>query len=232
MRAFIALFFILAALATIILLGSEKTIGGYGPETIVPVIYSAAFAVLIGGWVVERFRGQWTRALEAIAIWMAIFLALVGGYAYRFEIANVANRIVGALIPGYAIVGAGGEVTINRSASGAFQLNGTVNGANLSFVLDTGASAVVLTEASAAQAGIRIADLVYSTTVRTANGTTQAAPVTLGRVTIGSITETGVRALVARSGTLSENLLGMSFLERLSSYRVQGDLLTLRGRAR
>jgi aspartyl protease family protein len=57
-----------------------------------------------------------------------------------------------------------------------------------------------------------------------------AAPVTLDSVSIGSITERRIRALVARPGALRDNLLGMTFLERLASYEVRGNRLILRGR--
>jgi aspartyl protease family protein len=59
---------------------------------------------------------------------------------------------------------------------------------------------------------------------------TLAAPVTIERLTVGSIREQRVRALVTRPGVLRENLLGMTFLERLSSYEVRQNRLFLRGR--
>jgi aspartyl protease family protein len=54
--------------------------------------------------------------------------------------------------------------------------------------------------------------------------------VTLDRVAIGSIREQRVRALVAKPGVLHENLLGMTFLERLASYEVRNNRLILRGK--
>jgi aspartyl protease family protein len=47
---------------------------------------------------------------------------------------------------------------------------------------------------------------------------------------VGSITEKNVRALIARSGVLHANLLGMTFLERLGSYEVRGNRLILRAK--
>ena len=51
----------------------------------------------------------------------------------------------------------------------------------------------------------------------------------LDRVSIGTITERSVAALVAQGGALRSNLLGMSFLNRLQSWEVRGDKLLLRG---
>jgi aspartyl protease family protein len=64
--------------------------------------------------------------------------------------------------------------------------------------------------------------------VATANGSALAAPVVLGSLSVGPITERNVPALIAREGVLHANLLGMTFLERLGSYEVRGNRLILR----
>ena len=56
-----------------------------------------------------------------------------------------------------------------------------------------------------------------------------AAPITLDRLTVGGLTERAVPALVAQEGQLKNNLLGMSFLNRLASWEVRGDKLRMRG---
>ena len=71
--------------------------------------------------------------------------------------------------------------------------------------------------------------LNYSVNIDTANGRTRAAAVTLDRLAVGSLTERSVPALVAPPGQLKNNLLGMSFLNRLESWEVRGDKLRLRG---
>jgi aspartyl protease family protein len=65
--------------------------------------------------------------------------------------------------------------------------------------------------------------------VETANGRTQAAAVTLDRLAIGNLIERRVPALVVQQGRLKNNLLGMSFLNRLESWEVRGDRLSMRG---
>ena len=98
-------------------------------------------------------------------------------------------------------------------------------------VLDTGASAVVLTQEAAKAAGLPLEVLNYTVTVDTANGRTRAAPVTLDRIAIGGIIERAVPALIAQPGQLRTSLLGMSFLNRLESWEVRGDKLLLRATA-
>jgi aspartyl protease family protein len=96
-------------------------------------------------------------------------------------------------------------------------------------VLDTGASSVVLTEEAASAAGLPIEVLDYAVKVETANGSTRAAAVTLDRLAVGNLLERNVPALVVRRGQLKNNPLGMSFLNRLESWEVRGDRLSMRG---
>jgi aspartyl protease family protein len=102
------------------------------------------------------------------------------------------------------------------------------NGITLHMLVDTGASTVVLKPADAQRLGIDVERLRYTVPVQTANGTTYAASVRLHNLTVGNISLDNVDALVARQGSLKDNLLGMSFLSRLRSYEFTSDYLTLR----
>ncbi len=182
--------------------------------------------------------GRWRQALampgntlRAILIWLGIGAVIVLGYTCREDAQRVGAGLVGALRPGTAVVGPGGEVTITRRSDGDFAVLAEVNGARTQrFAFDTGASAVVLTAESAAALGIRPAESDFTQRVSTANGTARTAPIRLDSLTIGPITERDVDAMVSRPGALATNLLGQSFLQRLPSYEVRGDRLILRSR--
>lgn len=167
------------------------------------------------------------RMATAATVWAALFIALTGFYAYRFEASDIAGRIAGEFFPSEPQVGRGGEVIINRRLSGEFVIAARVNGARVSFLFDTGASAVVLTAADARRAGVNAGSLDFDTPVSTANGAARAADVVLDQIAIGPIVMRNVPALVARPGALDESLLGMSFLERLKSYAVERNRLVL-----
>ncbi|MBV9558036.1 MAG: TIGR02281 family clan AA aspartic protease [Pseudolabrys sp.] len=166
--------------------------------------------------------------MEALLFWAVFGLLLFVAYTYRFELKEVADRVLAELIPGRTAT-VGRTVEVVRGQSGDFSINIKINGANVPAVLDTGASAVVLTQDAAKAAGLPTDLLTYTVNVDTANGRTRAAPVTLDRLTIGGLTERAVPALVAQQGQLRTNLLGMSFLNRLESWEVRGDKLRLRG---
>jgi aspartyl protease family protein len=183
---------------------------------------------LVGMLALTLFRQRFSHALESALIWLAVAVLLVLGYTYRFELSDVAERVLAELVPGRA-ASRGRTVEIARGGGGSFAVATQVNGARVSMVLDTGASAVVLTHEAARAAGLPLEVLNYSVNIDTANGRARAAPVTLDRMSIGGIIERSVPALIAPSGQLRTSLLGMSFLNRLESWEVRGDKLLLRG---
>ena len=121
------------------------------------------------------------------------------------------------------------RVEVARTGGGDFAISAQINGARVPMVLDTGASSVVLTPDDAKAAGLPLDLLRYTVNIDTANGRTRAAPVTLDRLAIGALEERSVEALVVQPGQLRTSLLGMSFLNRLQSWQVNGDRLILRG---
>jgi aspartyl protease family protein len=110
---------------------------------------------------------------------------------------------------------------------GHFHADARVDGRNVDFLVDTGASLVVLRENDAAMIGIRPMRSDYTATVTTANGKLKAAPVKLERIEIGDITVFDVPALVLPDEALSQNLLGVAFLSKLRRYEVADGRLTL-----
>jgi aspartyl protease family protein len=231
MRLAIPLVIIGGALALLLLFPGEERIMGMAPEQLAQFAGLAAFAIVIFGSMLGLFRGQWTRAIQALAFWMAALVMLVGLYSYRDDITLLGNRILGELSPGTVVPGPSGEVSVVRSGGGSFVVDAEVNGRGARFILDTGASVVVLTSETAARIGIDLERLSFSRPVRTANGSTTAAAVTLDTLAVGPIVERRVPALVARPGSLFQNLLGMSFLERLAAYEIRGDRLIMRPRS-
>jgi len=103
---------------------------------------------------------------------------------------------------------------IPKSQDGHFWANATVNDKAVRFLVDTGATVVVLTEADAQRLGIDKSTLTYDRKVITAMGPTEAAHVTLASVGVGESTVHDVEALILPQGGTS--LLGMSYLGRLS----------------
>jgi clan AA aspartic protease (TIGR02281 family) len=122
------------------------------------------------------------------------------------------------------------EAVSDRGADGSFGFEAMVNGSRVQMLFDTGASVVALRAEDAERIGINMTRLRYSATVKTANGTTEVAPIIIASLKVGNITQRNISGYVARQGVLQENLLGQSFLERLSGYNVDNNQLVLKGR--
>jgi len=206
----------------------QGTVAGLETGDFASLIYKIALLVFIGGAVLALFRQRIADAFRAAMFWVVIGLVLALGYTYRFDLRDIGDRMMAELMPGRAAT-RNGAVEISRGRGGEFQIATLVNGASIPMVLDTGASAVVLTQEAARAAGLPLAMLTYDVNVETANGRARAASVTLDRVTVGSIVERSVPALIAQPGQLRTSLLGMSFLSRLERWEVRGERLVLRG---
>jgi len=215
-------------LLALVLRHDQSTIAGFETGDFASLIYKIALLIFIGGAVLALFRERVAEAFQAAIFWVVVGLLLAVGYTYRHDLRDIGDRVLSELLPGRAVSRAGGTVEIARGNRGEFAIIVEINGARISTVYDTGASAVVLTQEAAKAAGLPLDFLNYSIAVETANGRARAAPVTLDRIKVGGITERAVPALIAQPGQLRMSLLGMSFLNRLKSSEVRGDRLVLR----
>jgi clan AA aspartic protease (TIGR02281 family) len=122
------------------------------------------------------------------------------------------------------------EAIAMRGKDGGFAFDAVINGSHLSMLFDTGASVVALRAEEAERFGINMSTLNYSAKVKTANGTTDVAPIVIDKITIGNITQHRVVGYVAKEGMLPRNLLGQTFLAGLAGYNVEDNRLVLKGR--
>jgi aspartyl protease family protein len=113
---------------------------------------------------------------------------------------------------------------IPRAADGHFYLDAQVNGAQVHFLVDTGASMVALTPADAQRAGIALPS--ERMTAQGAGGAIEVTPVMIERIAIGPLEARDIEGAVARELPIS--LLGQSFLSRIGNVQISGDRMTLR----
>jgi aspartyl protease family protein len=203
-------------------------VGPFSTGDFASLAYGLLLLAFLGSATIVLFRQRFAQALFGALLWVAIGIVLLVGYAYRYDLRDVGDRVMAELIPGH-VISRGRSVEVARAANGDFDVTVQINGATVSMVLDTGASSVVLTREDAKAAGLPLEVLAYATNIDTANGRTRAAPVKLDRIAIGGLIERSVDALVAQPGQLKTSLLGMSFLNRLQSWEVRGDRLLLHG---
>lgn len=184
------------------------------------------FALVSSGLLFVR-QVNLKQAARMTLIWLGIAGMLVLGYAYRDALSGIGMRLRGQLVPGYPVASGAGEMTLAEDEGGSYQVVGRVNGARVRFLIDTGASEIVLTGADARAAGLDLETLDYSRPFATANGIAHGASATVRELAIGGIVLRDVKVSVQREG-LSTSLLGMSFLRRLKAFSFSERRLTLR----
>ena len=118
-------------------------------------------------------------------------------------------------------------LVIDRSEDGFFYVDGSVNGQKVKFLVDTGASMVVLTHQDAARTGVRNGQRARRLHAKTANGGSQMALVNLDWVNVGSTAMGGVPAAVAPKKGLHVSLLGQDWLRRMSAVMIANDRMEL-----
>jgi aspartyl protease family protein len=184
------------------------------------------FALLSSGLLFARQVNLKQTARTALA-WLVIAGILVLGYAWRGSLMDAGLRLRGQLLPGYPVTTGPREMAISEDASGGYQVFGSVNGATVRFLIDTGASDIVLRAQDARAAGIDTNALDYSRAFATANGITHGAGAIVRELKIGDIVLHDVRVSVQREN-LSTSLLGMNFLRRLKSFGFSDRRMVLR----
>lgn len=235
MSAWIAILFLIAAVVTLLITQDTGMVAGMSTETFVQLTAGLAVIVFLSGMLGASYRGRAFQAAKHLVSWTAVLLVLVGLYAYRTELATVADRVIGELRPEGSQInitgnnGLGQAVRIKRGWTGHFIANARVDGERVDMIVDTGASTVVLRHEDARRLGIDTNSLRYNVPVQTANGASYAARMRLPQIAIGNVGIRNVEALIARPGSLHQSLLGMTFLSRLRSYEFSGDYLELRG---
>lgn len=235
MAAWLAILALIVAAIALVVSNDAGTIAGMSNEAFARVVAGAAIMIFLGGAVTSSYRGRFFQAVKHLAGWAAMMIFLVALYAYRVELAMVADRVIGELTPQGTQInvtgahGAGQAVRIKRGWTGHFVATARIKDKGVEMIVDTGASTVVLRHEDAKKLGINMRSLRYTVPVQTANGSSYAARIELDSVTIGKVGLRGVEALIAKPGSLHQSLLGMSFLSRLRSYEFAGEYLELRG---
>jgi aspartyl protease family protein len=117
---------------------------------------------------------------------------------------------------------------LKAGQNGHFIVRAEINGTRIKVLVDTGASAVALSYEDASDVGLHPKNLDFNVPVSTANGMTKAAGVNLEKVEINGVRVSDVQGLVMPEGVMRGSLLGMSFLGKLKSFKVEDGVLYLK----
>lgn len=180
--------------------------------------YLVLLLAAVGGYFLAQGRRNWNKLAQQAAIWGLIFLGVIAGYGLWTDLSR-------DLAPRQAVLGSG-QLEVPRMFDGHFYVTAKLNGEPVQFVVDTGATDVVLTPEDADRIGIDLDDLAYSGIATTANGTVRTARARVAEIVLGAFTDRDLPVLV-NEGEMEQSLLGMSYLRRFEKIEIADDRLLL-----
>ncbi len=189
-------------------------------------IYLIILIVMMLSAVFSRQDLNWRKIIKYLIIWGGIGFLVIALYAYRFEFGDFKNRFVSEINPTSPKINAQKQIILNIAQDGHFYTRLKINNVEVLFMVDTGASDMMLNISDAKKIGIDVSKLVFNRPYQTANGRSFGAIVNLKEVDIAGIKFNNVRASV-NDADMGVNLLGMSFLRRFSKYEFFQDRLIL-----
>ena len=182
----------------------------------------AIYLSLLGGALLLSYllasRINIGKMLQQMGIWVLIFMGAIAVIGMWPEIQRT-------ITPRQSVVD-GTTIVLPRARDGHYYLTLDINNMPVEFVVDTGASQVVLTQDDAKRIGLNPSSLSYLGTASTANGTVRTAAVRLDTVSLGAITDTSMRAVV-NDGQMFGSLLGMTYLSNFDSIIIKDGQLIL-----
>lgn len=181
--------------------------------------YLVLLGAVVGFWFLVQNRGNLGRVAQQAAAWGLIFVGVIAAVGLWDDIRSTVSTQA-------TVIASENRIEIPRRMDGHYALTLEVNGTPVEFMVDTGASMVVLTQEDAKRVGIDPDDLQFYGSALTANGAVRTAPVTLD--SIGPFDDRDFRAWV-NEGELPQSLLGMSYLQRFASVEIrQGEMVLTR----
>jgi aspartyl protease family protein len=183
------------------------------------LIYLILLLLMVAGWFFAQSRRSLNKSLQQAAVWGFIFLGAIAAYGLWDDIAQTVR-------PQQSVFADEGRIVVPRSPDGHYHLTAQINGTPVRFVVDTGATSIVLTAEDALATGLAPDTLNYMGRAMTANGEVRTATVRLDTVALGPVTDRNVSAVV-NAGDMEKSLLGMTYLQRWGKIEISGGALTL-----
>ena len=185
---------------------------------IMQMTYLGLLAAALGGSYIVANRGEMGKMAQQAAIWALIIVGTVAAVGLWGDMQRSVTF--------QPEIGEAGQIVVPQRPDGHYYLTLDVNGQPVEFVVDTGASQIVLSQQDAESVGLAPGLLDYSGTASTANGIVTTAPVRLDSLTLGPLTIRDMPAVV-NGGAMDGSLLGMTYLDRFQSLQFRNNELVL-----
>jgi aspartyl protease family protein len=180
--------------------------------------YLVLLVIAVGGYFVAQARSSLGKTAQQAAIWGVIFVGVIAGVGLWSDIRD-------DVMPRQSVVNSG-TIEVPRGTDGHYHLVLIVNGTTIPFVVDTGASGIVLSQEDARRVGIDPGALAYASSANTANGVVRTARSRVNQMQLGEIIDRDVTVYV-NEGQMDGSLLGMDYLQRFSRIEIANGKLIL-----
>ena len=190
------------------------------PDSQARLFYLSALMLLVASGVVASYRHRMGQALQHAAIWVLIFVGVVLAIGFF-------DPLKRSLLQDEPVRIDENTIALDAGRGGHFYATLQINGQDIQFVVDTGATEMVLSQQDATRAGIDLDSLRFNRPAETANGTVMGAFVRLQSVQLGPFTDYDIPATV-NGGELGTSLLGMAYLNRYRGFEVDGNRMYLK----
>ena len=190
-------------------------------ESLANLGYLALLLVALGGAYLASHRQSVGKSLQMALVWGMIFLGCMAVYGLWGDISRDYGR------NSLPITQQDGSIALPRAPDGHYYVTAEVNGAAIDFLVDTGASDIVLSRADAARIGFDLENLAFLGSARTANGVVPIAYSRLKTIQLGPYLDQGISVAI-NGGEMEKSLLGMSYLGLFGRIEIAQDQLILR----
>jgi aspartyl protease family protein len=183
------------------------------------LVYLVILLTAVVGWLIAENRNSLGKTARSLIVWGLIFIGVMAGYGLWGDIRN-------DITPQQSVLEGGAGITVPRAQDGHFHLTVRINDVPVEFLVDTGATDIVLTRRDAERVGLDPDTMPFLGRANTANGVVETAYGSVDSVALGPFRFTDVDVAV-NSGDMAGSLLGMSFLSRFSRLEISGNRLLL-----
>jgi aspartyl protease family protein len=184
-------------------------------------VYILMAMMLVVGALITR-REPAAKLLTMALAWVLIFAAGFVLFTFRDDLGWVVQRLKAEAV-GEAVQ-QGSETRIPMALDGHFWVNAKVNGEEVKFLVDSGATMTTIDRDTARKAGVPVSTR-RDEFVRTGNGIIRVSSGRADTIVIGGIERHDVGLQIAEHDDL--NVLGMNYLSSLTRWGVEGRWLVL-----
>lgn len=190
------------------------------------LIYLSLLLILLVNGVIFKSHIKASDLLKQIGSWSVIILIILIAYSFRYDLSSIKDRVSAELFPSKVVQIGDRQIAIAIANDGHFYADIKINQQPIRFMVDTGASDIVLNLSDAKRVGIDINNLSSFKQYQTANGSIVSGLATVDKVELAGVLFNDVTVSVNNSN-MGTSLLGMSFLQRFKKYEFYQDRLVL-----